>query len=239
MDLTWNTQRHADELLKRLLEPLGVTSCGIVQVPYDRRRPEDPRSVAIGVDRRLTVVHDERGAPVVLGCGSVSSLHHANDDILVSLTDEDGLALCAWALATDAPAVMGLGVDLASTSDFAGSRRCDSDLLLFSRAELELVPELGGEDLELGYAYLFSAKEAAFKALAAPIRRWCRGSGEAGEGLSFDILSFEMADPRHETGTARRGSAQQAMDRLGVGSILLGRTVLQGRALTIAVALGA
>jgi hypothetical protein len=87
----------------------------------------------------------------------------------------------------------------------------------------------------LSLAYAFSAKEAAFKSLAAPLRSWYQANTEE---LVFDLRDFELADDFHEAGSARKGAAARAMARMGISCIELARTELCGLALTFAVALG-
>lgn len=222
---------QARQALERLLAPYGIASLGVIR--------EDGRSWGTGARRAIpltgagmaSVDHDEREAPFVAGPDGMP-----DDTWLVSLTDEGELRLCAWAHLEGPTRVRGIGVDLASTGDFAGERGARFNRLLFTGSELAWAEGRIAEDpLELSLAYAFSAKEAAFKSLAAPLRSWYRTHAEK---LVFDLRDFELAGDRHEAGSARRGAAASAMDRMGIACIELGRTSLCGLALTFAVALG-
>lgn len=219
---------RATRLLEALLEPDAPLSCGVTLGPTGSWARGDRRLVPLESDVSLLLDHDEREAPVRLDASD-----SWDDTLLVSLTDEEETCACAWARIPEGSSVVGLGIDLASTHDFAGARGERFNRLLFTQREHELAPLIGGGDLALGYAFAFAAKEAAFKALAAPLRRWYQTHQEE---LLFDVRCFELADADHEAGTARKGEAQRAMDKLDVGSIGLGRMTLGDRALTIAVA---
>lgn len=219
---------RATSLLEALLEPDGPLPCSVTFAPTGIWARGDRRLVPVEDGRTLLLDHDEREAPVRL-----STSDSWDDTHLVSLTDEEETCACAWARVPAGSPVAGLGIDLAGTHDFAGARGERFNRLIFTQREHELAPIIGGGDLALGYAYAFSAKEAAFKALAAPLRRWYQSHDEE---LLFDIRSFELLDASHEAGTARKGEAQRAMERLGIVSIELGRMALGDKALTMAVA---
>ena len=219
---------RATSMLETLLASDGPLSCGITFAHTGRWAQGDRRLVTLESGRTLLLDHDEREAPVRLNTSD-----NWDDTLLVSLTDEEETCACAWVRVPDDSLVVGLGIDLASTHDFAGEHGARFNRLLFTQREHELAPIIGGGNLALGYAYAFAAKEAAFKALAAPLRRWYQTHQEE---LLFDVRCFELADATHESGTARKGEAQRAMDKLGVASIELGRMTLGNRALTVAVA---
>lgn len=219
---------RATSLLEALLTPDGPPPCGVTFAPTGFWAQGDRRLVPLESGRALLLDHDEREAPVRLNTSD-----SWDDTLLVSLTDEEETCACAWARVPEGSSAAGLGIDLASTQDFAGERGARFNRLLFTQREHELAPILGGGNLALGYAYAFAAKEAAFKALAAPLRRWYQTHQEE---LLFDVRCFELADANHESGTARKGQAQRAMDMLGIATIELDRMTLGDKALTIAVA---
>ena len=204
-------------------------ACGVELTSVGQWGCQDERCIPLSDGRTLEIVHDERGGPVVL-----DEKGQWDDSVLVSLTDEGDCVACAWARIAEGSPVVGLGIDLASEADFAGGRGERFVPLLFSARERELVPRLFPDDLALGYAFAFSAKEAAFKSCAAPLRRWYQTHDEE---LSFDVRSFELVDRAREDGTARKGEARRAMDQLGIERIELARMALGPRALTIALAL--
>ena len=223
------TEQQITEVLTGLLAPYGCISCGAVIGPAGSWTQGDARMVPLPDGSLLHMTHDEREAPVV-----VNSRGEKDETILVSLTDENNCALCVWAQMRKGSLVAGLGVDLAATLDFAGERGAMFNHLLFTPREQELAAKLEPDDLPLGLAYAFSAKEASFKALAAPLRSWYRTHTEE---LLFDVRCFELADLTHEAGTARKGEAQRAMHQLGIASIELARMSLGDQALTLAAAL--
>ena len=195
------------------LRPWGVEALGICWGEPRGWDEGGSRIVPHEDGTRLVLTHDEREAPYALRPDG-----REDTGLLVSLSDEDALATCAWARVTPDSQVVGLGIDLADPRDFAGARG-------------ERFNRLAPGDEALGYAYAFSAKEAAFKACAAPLRRWYEAHDEE---LVFDLRGFELADLRHEAGTARDGAAQAALDALGIRAIELFRTEVQGCACTVA-----
>ena len=209
---------------------------GIEVAPIDAWGSRDERRVPIGdadspESRRvgklwctLTIGHDEREAPIAINA----------EDVLISLTDEGEVALCAWALPAATSRIAGIGLDLASVEDFAGERGATFNRLLFSPHEQEFVSEWYASRPEAGFAFAFAAKEASFKALAAPLRTWY---GTHEEELTFEVREFELADATHERGTLRHACAQRAMDALGIMSIELHHRVLDDAVLVLAIAL--
>ena len=224
-----NGMERARETFGRLVAPHGITSFGVI-----RERDWGPaacRSIPLTDEAVANLGHDEREAPFVAGPDGST-----DDTWLVSLTDEDQLRLCAWVRAEGQTRVRGIGVDLASVHDFAGERGERFNHLLFTKSELAWAEARTAEaPIELSLAYAFSAKEAAFKSLAAPLRSWYQANTEE---LVFDLRDFELADDFHEAGSARKGAAARAMARMGISCIELARTELCGLALTFAVALG-
>lgn len=204
-------------------------ACGVEFAPTGQWECQGKRHIPLPDGRTLEIAHDERGGPVAL-----DEKKQWDDSVLVSLTDEGDCAACAWAsIDADSP-IVGLGIDLASKPDFAGSRGERFVPLLFSARERVLVPQLFPDDLALGYAFAFSAKEAAFKSCAASLRRWYQTHDEE---LSFDVRCFELVDRTQEDGTARTGEARRAMDLLDIERIELTRMALGSTAFTIALAL--
>lgn len=189
------------------------------------------RSFAREGGQVLQVAHDEREAPAVL-----DDTDALDDSVLVSFTDEHEAGLLAWMARPRGNRVVGLGIDLAAVEDFAGDRGEHFNHLLFTDDEQQLVAEAWPHEPARGYAFAFSAKEAAFKACAAPLRSWYRTHSEE---LLFDLRSFELDGWDHEKGTARRGEAQRAMNLMGIRTIELHRLFWNDMALTIALALQA
>lgn len=197
---------------------------GLLVEPVGAWGSREARRVPIGNNTTLSLVHDEREAP----------FDAADKNLLVSLTDENEVAALVWARPRPASQAVGVGLDLASTSDFAGSRGERFNPLLFSGTEQDFVRERYPGRTEMGFAYAFSAKEAAFKCLAEPLRRWYQDHSEE---LMFEMREFELADATHERGTLRHAHAQAAMDAMGVRAIELYHCELNDTVLTLAVAL--
>lgn len=182
--------------------------------------------VADSVDRaRIPVLtHDERGAPLQVNDSS----------LLVSLTDEENVCVYVWARPRYESGLLGVGIDLASACDFAGQRGERFNTLIFSGAEQAFVHAHYAGREEMGFALAFSAKEAAFKSLAAPLRAWYE---EQDEELEFEVREFELVGGTHARGTLRHAYAQAAMDALGVRSIEVAHCETGDAVLTLALAL--
>lgn len=225
--------------LGHLVERHGATTHGVTVDLPGRWQTAAGHEIPIDIGpargsarpRRPTcrLAHDEREAPVCLGDDGTW-----DDSLLVSLSDEGAVALCAWLEAPERTPIAGIGVDLATRGDFAGERGATFNHLLFTEHEQGLVDEICPHDHALGCAFAFSAKEAAFKACAAPLRAWYARHDQE---LVFDLRSFQLDDADHEVGTARRGEAQQALDAMGIERIELARTSVGDLALTFAIAL--
>lgn len=231
---------EASAVLLRMTSPYGCDDAGVVFARAGSWNAGTTRRIRLDDDTMFSLAHDEREAPVVIRADGSRDDTQADsswdDSILVSLSDEGELAACAWARVAEGSRIAGLGIDLADPIDFAGKRGATFNHLLFTERDEELAATLSPRDPALGYAFAFSAKEAAFKACAAPLRAWHRSQSEE---LLFDLRGFELADERHEAGTARHGEAQRALDAMGIESIELARLTVNGLALTIALALRA
>ena len=204
----------------------ALASCcdefGMLAAPVGTWGDREARRIPLPSGATIVLTHDEREAPLV-----------ADDpSLLVSFTDEGNLALFAWARPQQGSQVAGIGVDIASSKDFAGDRGERFNRLIFSEHEQEFVQAHYADDPATGYAYAFSAKEAAFKSLAAPLRAWYEKPGS--KELEFEIREFELADATHERGTLRHGCAQTAMNAMGVGTIALHHHTFEGMAITVA-----
>jgi phosphopantetheinyl transferase (holo-ACP synthase) len=222
-------QIDATALLGDVARGFGALDWGVVFAAATSWNHGERRIVPLNGDALLQMTHDEREAPV-------PQLDDGDEDrrLLVSLSDEEGTAVCAWVRVPPDSRLVGLGVDLASRADFSGERGRRFNPLLFTPREHELVASSWSDDDALGYAFAFSAKEAAFKSCAAPLRRWYQGHDER---LGFDVRCFELLDWSHEAGTARHGEAQRAMDAMGIDRIELQRMSCADMALTLALAL--
>lgn len=180
---------------------------------------------------KVPIAHDNRGAPY-----AVDSTGREWRDLQVSLTDENDYIACAWALTGAACPLMGVGIDLASLDQFGrDSGRVDLSHLLLSEDEENLAAVIEPCNPALGKAALFASKEAAFKATAAPLRRWTEAFGV---DLAYDPRCFVGDGSGRERGTGRDGMAQKAMDRMGIDRIEVHHTEVRGMAIVIALALG-
>lgn len=180
--------------------------------------------------RSLPLSHDEREAPF-----AVDEEGRERCEFLLSLTDEGDYIACAWArTASDSP-LRGVGIDLCRSERFVPREgRRDFSQLLLSDREREIAPTLDTSSEPVAYASLFAAKEAAFKATAAPLRRWYDNHDEQ---LLFEVRNFRMEEPGLEQGTARNAAAQRAMDLMGIKEIRIHHAELAGMALVTAIAL--
>jgi phosphopantetheinyl transferase (holo-ACP synthase) len=177
-----------------------------------------------------SLAHDLRGAPYLQDVQGAEER-----SLLVSLSDEGEALAAAWARTQDSSRLMGLGVDLCAAERFAPrTGRRDRARLLLTERERALAPSLWTDDLSLAHATIFAAKEAAFKATAAPLRRWYEKHDTE---LRFGVRHFVMEDALLERGTGRDGAAQRALDAMGIERIEIHYTRLGGMALVIACAL--
>ena len=169
------------------------------------------------------ILYDERGGP-----------YFAHDErILCSISDENGICLCVWSQCAETSPLRGIGVDLAAEEDFV--RRPELSFLLLEERESHLAESCFPSGA-LGYAYAFSAKEAAFKSTASALRAWYR---ENSETLLFDVRNFEQITLGQIRGTAHGGNAQKACKKLGIVRIEASYILLPGMVCTLAFAFGA
>ena len=188
----------ASAVLCEALSTYGINEAGVIS--------------ACGLaDMGISLTNDLRGAPVPLRADG-----HADESLLVSHTDEDDISLCAWAQIEEVSRLAGIGLDLVNMDDFTGERGEFLTKVLLTERDLEIVRKRWPDEPQLASSFGFSAKEAAFKALAAPLRVW---HGTHDEWLRFEVRSFELADTAHEHGTARKGEGKRAMDTLGITEI--------------------
>lgn len=177
----------------------------------------------------VPIAYDERNAPF-----AVDAQGNEVGDLLLSLTDEDDYLACAWARVQPSSDLVGVGVDLCSTVRFC-ERQGKRDLgrLLLTEHERELASALVPHDDALGKATLFAAKEASFKALAAPLRTWYQRESDE---LLYELRHFVMDRPGHELGTGRNGAAQAAMDRMQIQELRVHHAELHDLAIVVATA---
>ena len=202
------------QLLCNTLASNGITECGII---------------AEG-DAFLALDHDVRGAPFAIDEGG-----NELRNVLVSITDEGPARLLAWACVPDGSTVLGIGIDLASTDDWPEDEHGDRFArLLFTDVERKLI-SIGEGPVPLRRAKVFSAKEAAFKATAAPLRRWYE---EHEEELFFEARDFELMSWKESHGAGRRQRAAIACEKLGIKRIEVSFAEYSGMAFCVAAALG-
>lgn len=212
----------------------AITRFGAEAAPAGTWGERELRTVPLGGGKTLHIAHDGWGAPVAV----------EGDDMLVSLADERGLEVCAWADPSEGSRVVGLGIDLVCIDDLAGVRGRQLAPLLLSEHEISLAQKLYGGHPELGYALAFSAKEAAFKACAAPLRVW-RGT-EGGEPV-YEVRDFELArrnDGRRPLFLSvcvlpAKPRAQTALKSMGIQEIRVTHARAANVLVTIALALNA
>lgn len=179
----------------------------------------------------FTIGHDERDAPY-----AVDSDGNELTNVKLSFSDEGDYLAFAWAVTTPGSPLLGLGIDLASADDFKETRVGAERFirLIFSDAEHRIARDIQTDDPAFSYATLFGAKEASFKSTAQPLRSWYQSHNRE---LAFEVRHFSMTEPGIERGEQRDAAAQHAMDHLGIGSINVYHTRVEGMALVIATAL--
>lgn len=178
----------------------------------------------------LPILHDDRGAPY-----AADEKGNELPSLLVSLTDEQDTIAAVWAKTGERSSLMGLGIDLCSAEHFERrGGKYDIVRLLLTDHERDLAPMLDAERPTHAYAMLFAAKEAAFKATAAPLRRWYDSHDEE---LLFEVRHFVMGRPGEELGTGRNAAAQRAMEKMGIRRIEVHHTQVGEMVLTVACAL--
>lgn len=222
------------QLSRQAFGTLDCHECGVVVLrgadswgAHERGYIELPHAEGM---RRVGIAYDEREAPY-----AVDNEGREDKRFLLSLSDEDDYLACAWVRVGEDSPLLGVGIDLSAAEHFK-ERTHGRDLsrLLFTPEELTLEPELGASDLKLAYAALFASKEAAFKATAAPLRRW---DDDHDERLRFEVRHFVMERPGIERGTGRNAAAQDAMDAMGIARIEVRHVEIADMALVVATAL--
>ena len=181
-------------------------------------------------DRDLQIAYDEREAPYVVGRDGQEDTR-----LMISLADEGDLLACAWARIDEGTPLMGVGVDLASSTDFDDRPFTQRFIkLVFDGTERSIVQNGWAADPSLGYATAFGAKEAAFKATAQPLRRWYRSHDEL---LEFEVRNFSLVSAHEARGELRDAAAQHAMDKMGISRIEVNYAQVEGIALVVATSL--
>lgn len=178
----------------------------------------------------LSVAHDARRAPYLQDPSG-----EERRGLLLSLSDEGDRLAAAWARVEEGSPLMGLGIDLCAANRFEArpGRRNRAKLLLTER-ERALAPSLWPDNLPLAHATLFAAKEAAFKATAAPLRRWYEKHDDE---LRYGVRHYVMDEPLLMSGTGRDGTAQRALEAMGIARIEVRYAQLDGMAIVVACAL--
>ena len=184
----------------------------------------------------IPLAYDERQAPYALAADGTE-----DKGLLLSLTDEGEHIACLWARIEPGSPLRGVGVDLSDLGHFRerpprrpDQPRRDLARLLFTKRERELIDVLEPQDDLLAKATLFASKEAAFKATAAPLRRWYE---QQDEELRYEVRHFVMEEPGLERGSGRDGAAQVAMERMGITRVVVRSAQVLDMALVTAVAL--
>jgi phosphopantetheinyl transferase (holo-ACP synthase) len=150
-----------------------------------------------------TLVHDKNGAPHIEG---------TPERLLISITDEKEWS-CAAAVSADGSKLRGIGIDLASTEDFNGGHIGEIMSRRFlTEGEQRAVARVSVERRGILRTAVFSAREAAFKAL----------SSAAGQNSNvvFSIEDFDMVWGSGAGGSAIPcGKAGSAFKMCGGGVI--------------------
>ncbi|RHD73333.1 hypothetical protein DW781_07735 [Olsenella sp. AM30-3LB] len=215
------TPRLSSNLLS-VLDSHGCAQCGVEVLKGARMWGQATDCLPFPVS------HDCNGAPI-----AVDSHGNEMHDVLISLSDENDILACVWTGVNPGTPVLGLGIDLCSPQYFEGGRDHQA-MQLLDRRELELARELEPSEYSMGCAKIFGAKEAAFKSLSAPLRKYSKANGES---LFFEVRSFSMTELGLEAGSSRYGDAKRAMEALGVARIAVRLERVDHMAIAVAVAL--
>jgi phosphopantetheine--protein transferase-like protein len=131
----------------------------------------------------FTIRHDDYGAPFV-----ASDLE--SELPLLSLADEGNSAYALAAIPSKNFLLAGVGIDVATVSDFQGDDE-NAELLhrLFSAQEYMAISGYPRSAQPAQKALYFSAKEAALKSLAPIIRDWNNRQNQ--EKVTIDFTEFE------------------------------------------------
>lgn len=229
-------ESEMEELVQASFSSRQCARCGarIVSSPRADGKPsawkDSPVLIADtdGALEQLTIEKDEREAPYV-----VDALTGRESPLMVSLTDENDLLGVAWAEPAVGSRVIGVGFDLAEASDFDGTRIGNRFVqLVFSEFEQALAVEVHPDDFRLGRAFVFSAKEAAFKATSQAVRRWYATHDEK---IAFGVRDFQMQPDGTEILCEKRTGS---LEKLGIDSIAVTHVAFDGYVACCAVALG-
>ena len=212
------TSSALDELSREAFESAEVERAAIVVLQGARSWGAHERGAITLPDDGGTLVfpvsYDAREAPYTVD-------EQGLERTLISLSDEEGYLACVWARPCQGSSLVGVGIDLASPRDFDTSERGRRlTELMFTDAEHDLVNATFSSNLPYGYAVAFGAKEAAFKATAAPLRTWYRSHTEE---LSYDLRHFSLCSMpklRAWHSSLRRHSTRRpsAIRRFGKGT---------------------
>ena len=207
---------------------MSITPQQLLESALTRHRGVLSCDIVFGDDAGASVGHDDREAPFVMDGESGEQ-----QGILISITDEDAERLCAIVRVAEDSDVLGIGIDLASTEDWHQDERGERFAeLLFTVGENALI-SAAEEPVPLLRAKAFSAKEAAFKSTAAALRRWYESHDEE---LYFEARDFELVSWGESRGTARKGRAATACEKLGISRIETSFSEYAGMAFCVAVA---
>jgi phosphopantetheine--protein transferase-like protein len=209
-----------------------LQSGGIGQFVLSVTRHSTTHETAIGAIRELLgtpeppsdagrwILHDTRKAPVIdLPVKLQKRLSRRGArEILVSLTDENEFAAALVVMAVHDSSLSGIGIDLASISDFLPDTHSERFYrYVFTSYELNHIQGFCERDRSRAAAALFSSKEAAIKSVSKLVRAF----GERHPEL-FPTANFSEIEIRSKRGSSSchfKGTTADWMRKLGVDEI--------------------
>lgn len=113
------------------------------------------------------IKHDKRGAPFLWVNGE------KKNPIWISLTDEADCAAALAVAASEGSSLVGVGIDLASVSDFSKDRHFDRFCrFLFCKSEMDYLYALPETKQSIAACSMFSVKEAVIKSIGGAVQSY-------------------------------------------------------------------
>jgi phosphopantetheine--protein transferase-like protein len=167
------------------------------------------------------ILHDKRKAPVIDMSAELQkelSLRKARE-ILISLTDENEFAAALVVMTAHNSSLSGIGIDLASVSDFLPDARSKRFYqYVFTSHELDYIQRFCEKDQSKAAAVLFASKEAAIKSVSKQVRAFGERCPELFPTANFSEI--EIRSKREGFSCHFKGRTADWMRDLGVDEIL-------------------
>lgn len=127
-------------------------------------------------ERGNWIKHDKRGAPFLRADGD----GEGRNSIWISLTDETDYAAALVVASPESSSLAGVGIDLASVSDFSKDRHFDRFCrFLFCKSEMDYLYALPERKQSIAACSMFSVKEAVIKSIGGAVQSYEESHGGA------------------------------------------------------------